>query len=55
MLYAYATTGVRVGLGLGGSEGDSFVSIENEGIDVAQALSQSGLDPRLHLNIQPRL
>jgi translocation and assembly module TamA len=25
------------------------------GIDVAQALSQSGLDPRLHLNIQPRL
>lgn len=40
--YAYATTGVRVGLGLGGSEGDSFVSIEN--------VSGSGSGDRLQGN-----
>jgi translocation and assembly module TamA len=31
------------------------IPVVTVGIDVAQALSQSGLDPRLHLNIQPRL
>ncbi len=40
--YAYAATGVRVGLGLGGSEGDTFVSIEN--------VSGSGSGDRLQGN-----